>query len=166
MTNRNPEDEKQWNVLHEEIKLLMQQELSITRELLANMHQEELSLMLRDPGSLNQVMQQRSSMLERLSGLRVQRQQTTQKIYPLIEVQTARPSLEEILPLNEEISYEIFNLRDQLLALTERMNRQQHRNTHLEEHLDPRGNPVYMQAQPLYPPMPRPKKKQLLRLTT
>lgn len=153
------DNEIQWRQLHEEIKELMQQELTLSRELLANMHEEELALMMRDQRSWTLVMQMRSSMIERLSTLRTQRQQTTQKIYPLLSLHATHPSLEEIFPLNEEISHDIFNLRDQLMALTERMNRQQHRNSHLEEHLKFQEQPSALRPRSFYPPELKQKKK-------
>ncbi|MBY0529947.1 MAG: hypothetical protein K2P51_07120 [Rhabdochlamydiaceae bacterium] len=137
MTHRKDEQQTEWNQLHGSLKNIMQQELSLTRELLANFHQEELSLMLQDQGSWTQIMQQRAQMIERLSTLRLQRQQTTEQIIPLAEKKGTTATLDEILPLNEEITYEIFNLRDQLLALTERINRQQSRNQHLREMPEP-----------------------------
>lgn len=122
-----------WNLLHLKLKSNMQQELSITRDLLGNMHQEELSLIIQDQPSWNRVMIHRSQMLERLKTLRLQRLETTQEIVKTLGLKDANCDLEKLLPLNEEISYEIFNIRDQLIALTERMNHQQNLNHHLIE---------------------------------
>ncbi len=121
----------------------MQQELSISRDLLGNMHQEELSLIIQDQPSWNRVMIHRSQMLERLKTLRLQRVETTQEIVKTLGLKEANCDLEKLLPLNEEISYEIFNIRDQLIALTERMNHQQNLNHHLIEH----KNSLMSQAQ-------------------
>jgi hypothetical protein len=63
-------------------------------------------------------------MLERLSALRLERLETTRKIEKIAAHGNKAPTLEEILPSGEAISIEILSLSDQLMALTERMNRQ------------------------------------------
>jgi hypothetical protein len=92
--------------------------------------------MLHDTGGLEQVLQQRSQMLEKLSSLRLHRQETTAKIEKIISANHKAPSLDEILPPDDEISTEILSLSDQLMALTERMNRQQSQNQRLVDHPD------------------------------
>src|SRR6267154_4594384 len=121
MTNQS--DAENWQTLHVSLRDVLQKEIHLTRELLSNMHQEEVSLMLQDGGSLNQILQQRSQMLEQLSSLRLHRQETTEKIEKIASVLHKNPSLDEILPPNEEISTEILSLSDQLMALTEKINR-------------------------------------------
>jgi DNA integrity scanning protein DisA with diadenylate cyclase activity len=128
------ESREEWNYLNQQLKKSMAMEVSIMRELLANMHQEELSLMLQDQSTLNQVMTQRNDMVEKLKHLRNERQDTTQRIVKLIGLEKGEHALEKILPVEEEISTEIFNLRDQIMALSDRMNRQQARNQHIVEH--------------------------------
>lgn len=150
----NPSDVKNWQMLHVSLRDDLQKEIHLTRELLSNMHQEEVSLILHDPGSLNQILQQRAQMLEKLSSLRLHRQETTEKIEKIATVYHKNPSLDEILPPNEEISTEILSLSDQLMALTERMNRQHSQNQRLTEYPDHSHYP------PLQPsPQARPKRK-------
>jgi hypothetical protein len=115
------------------------------------MRQEEISLMLQDPGSLNQIIQQRFPMLEKLGTLRIRRLETTQKIGKLVANSSQDPSLEEILPPGEEISTEILSMSDQLMALTERINRQQSQNQRL--HTLGYHPPLQLA------PQPRPKRK-------
>ena len=98
----NPEN---WQTLHDALRDVLQKEIHLTRELLSNMHQEEVSLMLHDGGSLNLIMQQRSYLLEKLSYLRLYRIETTQKIEKIVGKAHQQPSLDEILPPNEEISH-------------------------------------------------------------
>ena len=129
----NPEN---WQSLHVSLRDGLQQEIHLTRELLSNMHQEEVSLMLHDTGSLDQILQHRSQMLEKLSSLRLHRQEITKEIEKIASSTHKNPSLDEILPPNEEISTEILSLSDQLTALAERMNRQQSQNQRLAEHPD------------------------------
>lgn len=125
-----------WQTLHDTLRDGLEKEIRITRELLSNMCQEEISLMLHDTGSLNQILQMRSQMLETLSSLRQNRFKTTQEIEKIASRKTKHPSLEEILPPNEEISTEILSLSDQLMALTEKVNRQYTQNQRLSEHGD------------------------------
>ncbi|MBS0605814.1 MAG: hypothetical protein KF898_01820 [Parachlamydiales bacterium] len=129
-----PERSDRWDQLHEELRTTLQKEIFLMRELLANLHQEELSLMLQDHGTYRQLISQRSDMVEKLSHLRVFRTKTTQQIFALLGKKTSSSDYEQIFPDTEEISCEILNLRDQLMALTEKMNRQQTRNQHLTEH--------------------------------
>jgi hypothetical protein len=129
------DDAKEWNMLHEQLKEALQKEVHIMRELLANMHQEELSLLLNDQGSLNELLEQRSRIIERLSTLRLSRIAATEKIEKIISKENT-PTTERILPPDEDTSTEILSLRDQLMALTEQMNRQQSQNQYLTEHPD------------------------------
>ena len=129
-------DQKNWQDLHCSLRDDLQKEIHLTRELLTNMRQEEVSLMLHDTGSLNLILQQRSQMLEKLSFLRVHRQETTQQIEKIVAIKSESPTLDQILPPSEEISSEILSLSDQLTALHEKMNRQQSQNQRLAEHPD------------------------------
>ena len=147
--NQGPEN---WQALHDALRDDLQKEIHLTRELLSNMHQEEVSLMLHDNGSLNQVLQQRSPMLEKLSSLRLHRQNTLEKIEKIAPCKNKHPSLDEILPPSDDTSTEILSLSDQLMALTERLNRQHTHNQHLTDHGDPTRH-----LQPA--PEARPKRK-------
>ncbi len=147
----NPED---WQTLHDALRDDLQKEIHLTRELLSNMHQEEVSMMLHDSGSLNAIMEQRSHLLERLSLLRLHRQNVTEKIEKIAGKTKNQPTLDEILPPNEEITMEILSLSDQLMALTERMNRQYAQNQRLAAHGD---HIPYPQLQPAA--QNRPQKK-------
>jgi pantoate kinase len=141
-----------WQALHVSLRDDLQKEIHLTRELLSNMRQEEISFMLQDTGSLNLILQQRSEMLETLSILRLHRQETTAKIEKMASTNHRNPTLEEILPPSEEISTEILSLSDQLMALTERMNRQHSQNQRLAKYGD-----HMMHLQPA--PEVRPKRK-------
>jgi len=133
MSKQNPS----WIEAHEQLKISMQKEISIMREILANMHQEELSLLLNDRGSWTQVLQDRFPMIERLSDLRKQRMDATQKIEAIAKLDSiTTPTLEQILPTEDESSCEILSLRDQLMALVEKINFQNNRNTTLFQQVE------------------------------
>lgn len=128
-------DANEWIKLHERVKETLKKEVHIMRELLANMHQEELSLLLNDQGSLHELQSQRAVIVERLSSLRSIRMEATEQIEKIV-AQEATPTLDRILPAEEETSTEILSLRDQLMALTEQLNRQQTQNQYLTDHPD------------------------------
>lgn len=106
----------------EELKTSMQKEIHMMRELLANMLKEELSLQLQDKSSWEQVMIERAEMVNRLSFLREKRQ----NISLHFNNQT---------PDQDSDAIEILTLRDQILALAERMNQIKCRNEYLAEHV-------------------------------
>ena len=143
-----------WYMLHDTLRDGLEKEIRLTRELLSNLHQEEVSLMLHDTGSLNQVLQMRYPMLESLSSLRLHRRRTTEEIEKIVAMNNKQPSLEEVLPPNELITTEILSLTDQLMALNERLNRQHIHNQRLNENADHLSYPR-LQLEP----QSRPKKK-------
>ena len=110
---------KNWNQLHEEIKINLQKEVYLMRELLANLHQEIL-----DKEHYIQIMQQRQSLLERLNQARELRLVATQKLETLIDPDSKDLKLEQIMPLDDEQTTEVLSLNDQLGALTKKMNQQ------------------------------------------
>jgi hypothetical protein len=120
-----------WKETRDELKMIMKKEISMMREILANMHQEELNLNLGDQGGWTIVMQERSVLIERLGILREARIQATQKLEDLVPLSTKRDKktpLEQLLALDEEAYSEILLLRDQISALLERINFQNARN--------------------------------------
>lgn len=100
----------------EDLQVLLKKEISAMREVLANMHQEELSLMLGDQNTLRLILDERSKLLAALSDLRLARIEISKKIETGGDL-TAH--------------CEILSLRDQILALIERMNFQNLRNVFL-----------------------------------
>lgn len=111
--------QKNWNQLHDEIKINLQKEVYLMRELLANLHQEVL-----DKEHSTQIMQQRQSLLERLNQARELRLIATQKLETLIDPSSKDLKLEQIMPLDNEQTTEVLSLNDQLGALTKKMNQQ------------------------------------------
>jgi len=111
--------QKNWNRLHDEIKVNLQKEVYLMRELLANLHQEVV-----DKEHSIQIMQQRQSLLERLNQARELRLVATQKLETLIDPSSKDLKLEQIMPLDDEQTTEVLSLNDQLGALTKKMNQQ------------------------------------------
>ncbi len=96
----------------DDIKILMQKEIILMREVLANMHQEEESLKRNDHSLWANVISQRCEILALLSPIR-----------------------EERILASKLIEYsddcDILSLRDQIMALIERINMQNHMNEQL-----------------------------------
>lgn len=111
--------QKNWNRLHDEIKVNLQKEVYLMRELLANLHQEVL-----DKEHSIQIMQQRQSLLERLNQARELRLIASKKLETLIDPSNKDLKLEQIMPLDDEQTTEVLSLNDQLGALTKKMNQQ------------------------------------------
>ncbi len=123
---------RQWNDFHEQLQSSMKQEIGAMREMLANMRQEEHCLLEGDKTSWNQVMIERSSLLERLYVLRMKRFQATQQL-ELWAKEAALPFENILCPENVD-NCEIFSMREQLTSLIEKMNDQNVRNLSLEAH--------------------------------
>lgn len=104
--------------VYEQLKISLQKEIHIMRELLANMHLEELSLQFQDKKEWEQVMIERSHMVSRLKFVREARLLAMQDF----EIHSS---------FEDSDALEILSLRDQLLALAERMNLIRNRNEHL-----------------------------------
>lgn len=111
--------QKNWSLLHDEIRINLQKEVYLMRELLANLHQEVL-----DKEHSIQIIQQRQSLLERLNQAHELRLVATQKLETLIDPSNKDLKLEEIMPLDDEQTPEVLSLNDQLGALTKKMNQQ------------------------------------------
>lgn len=115
-------NEKDSNETHLQLQQVMKKEIGTMREILANMHQEELSLLLGDKASLYQVMDERSKLLGFLSSLRLNRLEMSKKLQAFDDHH-----------LDEIIWSETLSLRDQIMALVERMNMQHSRNAFVEK---------------------------------
>jgi hypothetical protein len=93
----------------ENLSKALEREIALMREILANMHQEELALLLHDKEEWNAVVLARSPLVERLENLR-------------------RARIDATLPQIDLEDPHIQMLRDQLVALIEKMNAQHVKN--------------------------------------
>jgi hypothetical protein len=114
---------KNWKEAHAGLQHNMQQEIETMREILANMHQEEVTLIQKDKHAWSQIMEERSHLLNQLNTIRKARLEATQKLESI-----AGGPLETALPFQDENSCETLFLHDQLLALIDRLNLQNSRN--------------------------------------
>ena len=123
-------DIRLWTEMHEKLQQSMKKEIETMREVLANMHQEEQSLLINDKSSWSRVMEERSALILRLSDLREERLHTTEKLQLMAFPQGVPEDvpLEDLFPPQDLLSCETLTLRDQLMALVERLNLQSGRN--------------------------------------
>ena len=138
-----------WKETHTVLQQSMKKEIETMREILANMHQEEASLISRDKTAWAQVMDERSKLLARLGDLRDTRLQATQKLQTLAcpHGTSEEIPLENLLPMDDESSCETLFLRDQMMALLDRMNLQNNRNDLLSR-ISERPESLQPQLQP------------------
>lgn len=102
----------------------LKNEIELMRELLSNLHQEELALLEKDRRRFAEVMDERSDHVLNLKELRAKRLAATEELTKL----AVALGKKEILPLHEEASCEILSKLDQIIALMERINLQNCRN--------------------------------------
>lgn len=117
-------NKKNWENAHQNLKLSLQKEIGIMRELLANLHEEELSLLERNISNWQKVMDQRSQLVMQLSIQRNRRLKALSKI----EAIAKKYQITDPFPAQDELSCETLSLIDQLVALVERLNMQNCRN--------------------------------------
>lgn len=120
---------------YDRLKGPMQKEIALMREILANLHEEELSLLANDKMGWARAMQMRSDMVVELCLLRKERNLILQQLEELTRKQLkhkdAPLSFDDLLPIKEANSSEIRSLFDQMIALIERTNMQNARNDRL-----------------------------------
>ncbi len=126
ISKKNP----QWLEAHIKLQNCMKQEIELMREILANMHQEEYFLLSNDKVSRDHVVEERSLLLGRFNEIRKARLYATEILedlsFPDADPETI--SLANCLNQNDEESCETLFLRDQLVAIYDRMTMQNARN--------------------------------------
>jgi hypothetical protein len=133
-----------WTETHTELQNLMKQEIEAMRNLLGNMHQEEVFILQKNQHYVKELMEERLHLISTLSLIRQNREDATEKLASMVDL--PHSNLEELLPPENENSWEIISLRDQIAALLDRINLQSSRNEML----------VHLEA---YQPAPQKKKK-------
>lgn len=139
-------DKEKWKLAHELLKKALKKEVSLMRELLANLHQEELSLFERDKKNWEIIFELRSDIVVKLFEVRKKRLGASFEI----EQQVSLKKIQEKFPFEEEDSCEILTLLDQLFALIDRINLQNCRNDVLFD------QSKHMEELPLYCNYPHP----------
>ncbi|NGX37494.1 MAG: hypothetical protein K1000chlam2_00650 [Chlamydiae bacterium] len=124
MTVTEISSKKKWDQVHSSLNSALAKEIHLMRETLANLHQEELSLLEHDMRRWKKIMRERSDLIIQLSNQRSKRMSATVALTKLA-VQCEK---HEMLPAEEETSCDILTKLDQVMALLERINLQNCRN--------------------------------------
>ena len=110
----------------------MKKEISIMREVLANMHQEEVALITLDKNSLHKTLQDRFPMVQTLSVLRKDRMMAIEAMRTLyISSKPKEIATNKMADMMELQGCEIDYLSEQMLALIKSMNTQNCKNDSL-----------------------------------
>ncbi len=140
-----------WNETHLQLQDAMKKEIETMREILGKMKEEEHFLVHKDKAAWHYTIEERNQLLSRLTEVQKQEQKLASSLQQMILPQSGRElhPLEEILPRDDENRSETLSLRDQILALIDRMNLQSSRNEMLLELAKYREKyPVHPQEQP------------------
>jgi hypothetical protein len=124
--------------LKQELRECMKKEIGLMREVLANMHQEEVALIMFDKNGWIRTLQERFPLVQGLSILRLKRDETVKIMMSYIQVnhEEQKIPMEKIFPSSHEDSCEILYLSDQILALVAKMNMQHTKNEVLTKKYD------------------------------
>jgi hypothetical protein len=148
----------EWTEHHTALQNLLKKEIDTMRELLGNLHQEEILIIQKEMAYWNQLMEERGHLIQQLSHLRQDRMYTTE-ILESMNHSHANVPLEELVPPDNENSWELLAMRDQILALLDRMNLQCSRNEMLTQL-------AHHQASCQNHPGPQPEKKAKISIAT
>lgn len=140
---------QKWEKAHKILNQSLEKEIHLMREVLSNLHQEEMALLEKNQAKWKKVMRQRSDLVVDLSRQRLHRMEATVELTKCC----VRLGRQEMLPHDEESSCEILTKLDQIFALLDRTNLQNCRNSALFEQEREKGN------YPLLCPFPHPLQK-------
>lgn len=113
-----------------EVTGLLKREVDLMREILASMYEEERAIVDQDPRALQMVMQKRDAPLQNLMSVREERGQKIKELLLLLNGHDKK-ELTDLLESKGLGSSEVLLLRDQIIALIERMNVQNATIDHL-----------------------------------
>ncbi|MBS0615188.1 MAG: hypothetical protein JSR58_01380 [Verrucomicrobia bacterium] len=124
-----------WNETHLQLQDAMKKEIETMREILGNMKEEEHFLIHKDKAAWNYTIEARNQLFQRLTETQRHAQRLATSLQEMVLPHSTKEirSLEEILPRDDENRPETLSLRDQILALIDRMNLQSSRNEMLFE---------------------------------
>lgn len=109
--------------------------VNVLRELLANMEEEQHAIVVQDASAFQIVMNYRSPLLKSMESCRktmVEEIEKLQKLHPIVEeLVSEKDLLMNLAQLAGAENVELLTLRDQIMALTEEMDKQNARNNFL-----------------------------------
>jgi len=120
-----------------QLKEVMSREITLMRELLSNMNEEQQAILKNDPEALKAIMKNREPMIDALFECKKHRDKEVKVLSDSAHIATSidgdlpPDAIKTILQGNDVLSCEILTLRDQILALVEQMQKQNERNNYL-----------------------------------
>lgn len=128
-----PMSRNRWKEMQQQLTSIMKKEVSVMREVLANMHQEETHLLNQDSQSKDSLIGARSSLFERLGQLKTERLDVIRQLSDLLPFSKKNNPLDHLAIIDDEGYSEIQLLQGQFSALAERTRFQNQRNQLLEK---------------------------------
>ncbi len=129
------EKDNQLNAFAVKLKDLMKKEISLMREILANMGEEQDVILLNKTALLKGFVNRRESIVNRATMVRQERVNVIKEIAVLEEKEIRADEydidLSELLDLTESNTCEVLTLREMLVTLMEKINTQNARNNYL-----------------------------------
>ena len=124
-----------WKQLHKSLQEALKKEVDTMREILANLHQEELCLVMNDQGSFNRLLQERDSLMTKLNSFKKNRIDIFHALRASLPETTGIKieAPEDLACVLKEESCETLLLKDQQKAIIERINLQSSRNKALAD---------------------------------
>ena len=119
---------------------VMGKEISVMRDLLASMEDERQALMSDETMPLRELMNKRQGLLEKITQVRLNRIEAVKELVLLLGIHTSSDGqggepwmMSKLLDHRDMDSCHLLSLRDQILALLEKMNDYNTRNAYLLE---------------------------------
>lgn len=141
MTNHPTIEKNSISELQEQVIKLMSREVALSREILANLYEEEAALILHNDQALQRILSLRDQPLQELMEIREERIDKVKEFASLIfkknqaiDPEKKENSSQSLLETIDVEECEVLVLRDQLITLIEKMNLQNCSNLHIVEH--------------------------------
>lgn len=125
---------QKWDKAHLVLDHALEKEIHLMREILANLREEELSLLEQEMRKWKKVMRDRGSLVVQLIHQRTKRMTATAELTKLAVLMQKK----ELLAHEEESSCAVLSKLDQMIALMERVNLQNCRNDALFDQMKQR----------------------------
>jgi flagellar biosynthesis/type III secretory pathway chaperone len=152
---KTEQNEIKLNGIKKSLKSILSTEIEFMREVLGNMSEEQEAILNNNTENLKKVLSERETHMCRMNEARVQRIEIVKEFsFILHGVESwdgqmgTQMDLDKLLDKVDSDSCEILTLRDQILALLEKMNTQNGRNNYLLENKIKFNRELMSQLQP------------------
>jgi hypothetical protein len=127
-----PMSGNKWKEIQHQLKAIMKKEVSLMREVLATMHQEEHFILTQDIINREGLIKERALLNETLNSLKINRLDLVRQLTDLLPFSKKNRPFEQLLAIDDEGYSELQLLQDQFKALSQRTDFQHQRNAALE----------------------------------